>query len=396
MTLTFSVVATDGDARLSTLKSEQQQHDPTIAPVSRSIDTPTFMFYTKQGSVDNITKDLLNSLPHQRVHTLQMLYSDLVQFIDVLDKYQKGVHQFLSVNEHMVFVSLRDSASYQETTFNEQGFSILARKGNKKMGNAEYYNSLKIIKPDMVSSLCFDIPWDSSTKKLKKQLALCSSSVDTVLKDTSFDNSTVIAAVVGSKAENSAMEVNKVTATKDVGGFILSNFGTNESLKEREDQIPKLLALLPASKPRLITGLGSPEEVVYLIEQGIDIINTSYPFSITEWGHALTFEYKYDRIKQQQQATSLNKINLWDAKHVVDTTPIVAGCQCFTCINHTKAYIHHLLNTHEMLSQVLLTIHNISHYLAFFAEIRSVIKQGQFKEYKTLFLAQRSKERDNE
>ncbi|EFA82931.1 hypothetical protein PPL_03709 [Heterostelium album PN500] len=386
MSLSFNIDQQDGLARTANLLVN-----------NKSIATPNILFYTKQGSVDNLTKDLLNNLPFQSTHLLSMLYSDVAQFTDVLEKYGKGAHKFLSVDEHLLFLSLRDSMTYQETSFNETGFNTTSRKGNKRIANQEYVNTLKHIRPDIISSLSFDIPFSSSQKKLTKQLALSSSSLDSILKDQSLDHSSIFASIHGSKSEESVMKSNKEIAAKDVGGFILSNFGTNESVEEREQQIPKLIELLPAQKPRLITGLGSPEEVLFLVENGIDLVNTSYPFKVTEWGHALTFEYKLDKLQQQQQqqqsSTSTpnkpNKINLWDAKYVIDMTPIVEGCQCFTCKNHTKAYIHHLMNTHEMLSQVLLTIHNLSHYLGYFEELRNVIKQKQMKLYKDLFIQQR-------
>ncbi|KAK0576025.1 hypothetical protein LWI29_010809 [Acer saccharum] len=65
-----------------------------------------------------------------------------------------------------------------------------------------------------------------------------------------------------------------------------------------------------------------------------------------------------------------------------DKTPIVQGCSCYTCQNHTKAYINHLLNVHEMLAQILLEIHNTYHYLGFFRSIKYAIKANS-KNFRT-------------
>eukprot|EP01133_Synstelium_polycarpum_P000241 gene241-292_t len=364
----------------------------------KTLSTPTFLFYTKQGSVDNLTKDLLNELPHSSTHLLQLLYSDIVQFSEALEKYGKGAHQFLAYPEHLLFISMRDSNGYQEVTFNEQSFMVQTRKGNQKISAEEFLKTIKAIKPDFFSSLSLDIQWSTSQKKTKKQIVFSKTSLDTLLADKTIDHSTIFANIHGNKDEEIILKSNKETSVKNVGGFILANFGTNESPEDRTIQIPKLIEMLPNDKPRLITGLGSPEDILSLVEMGVDLFNTSYPSTVTEWGNALSFEYNFEQLKKNAaNATDAaaavvteSKLNLWDVKFVIDTTAIIPGCPCFACKNHNKAYIHHLLNTHEMLAQVLLTIHNTSHYLGFFSEIQKSIANQTFAEYKTLFLNQRT------
>jgi len=72
---------------------------------------------------------------------------------------------------------------------------------------------------------------------------------------------------------------------------------------------------------------------------------------MTNAGHAFIFSLNdLDLSKQQQQQT----INLWDTNLRGDIQPILAGCHCYSCQNHARAYIHHLLNAHEMLATVLI------------------------------------------
>jgi tRNA-guanine family transglycosylase len=73
---------------------------------------------------------------------------------------------------------------------------------------------------------------------------------------------------------------------------------------------------------------------------------------MTDAGHAFTFslDVKNDLDSSKNQKT----INLWNTNFCDDTQPLLVGCQCYSCQNHTRAYIHHLLNTHEMLASVLL------------------------------------------
>lgn len=83
------------------------------------------------------------------------------------------------------------------------------------------------------------------------------------------------------------------------------------------------------------------------------------------------------------------KINLRATLYSKDTSAVLEGCTCYTCKNHTKAYINHLLNVHEMLAQTLLELHNTHHYLRFFRLIRESIKAGNFEQFREKFIQSR-------
>ena len=85
-------------------------------------------------------------------------------------------------------------------------------------------------------------------------------------------------------------------------------------------------------------------------------------------------------------------LNLRNRKFMEDCTPILANCACYTCQNHTKAYVQHLLNANEMLAESLLQMHNIFHYLRFFKEIRNQIEKGTFLAYKAHWLNKKSQQ----
>jgi queuine tRNA-ribosyltransferase subunit QTRTD1 len=105
-------------------------------------------------------------------------------------------------------------------------------------------------------------------------------------------------------------------------------------------------------------------------------------------GLALTFSLEPNLSDNQKipPQTTKDKINLRDVCYKFDTRPIVSGCQCYSCTYHSRAYIHHLVNTHEMLANILLTIHNCYHYLEFFRIIRNHLKKNTFLEFKNDFL----------
>lgn len=73
----------------------------------------------------------------------------------------------------------------------------------------------------------------------------------------------------------------------------------------------------------------------------------------------------------------------------MDKRPLVAGCSCFTCANHSRAYMHHLLHTHEMLASVLLEMHNTHWWLRFFSSLQEAIQGGTLQQYRAWFTQRR-------
>jgi len=171
----------------------------------------------------------------------------------------------------------------------------------------------------------------------------------------------------------------KEIAKRNVAGFVLGSFGLGESQEMRTAMIEAILKELPSTKPRILPGVGSPEEILHCVNLGIDLFNSNYPNLLTEWGYAMTFSLNPSISSDVDSRRS--KINLRDKRFQLDQTALAKECSCFTCRNHTKAYLHHLLNTHEMLANVLLIIHNCFHYLEFFRNIRWHIKNGTFSTY---------------
>ena len=83
------------------------------------------------------------------------------------------------------------------------------------------------------------------------------------------------------------------------------------------------------------------------------------------------------------------KVNMWDVGFRKDTGPLVPGCSCFACRNHTRAYVHHLLNVHEMTAQILLELHNLHQMLQWFRDIRTAIREDRLDQLRQKFAGRR-------
>jgi queuine tRNA-ribosyltransferase subunit QTRTD1 len=163
------------------------------------------------------------------------------------------------------------------------------------------------------------------------------------------------------------------------------------------------------------------------VSQGVDLFDSSYPMQATACGYALSFPHTPEAAQQQQQQQEMtspaaapavsnpfgtaassaddvdagagaddSKINLWAVRHRLDKGPLVQGCSCFTCRTHSRAYIHHLLLTHEMLAGVLLEMHNTHWWLGFFGAVREAVQQGRLQQYIEWFMQRRAVQQQQE
>ncbi|KAF9120834.1 Queuine tRNA-ribosyltransferase subunit qtrtd1 [Mortierella sp. 14UC] len=200
----------------------------------------------------------------------------------------------------------------------------------------------------------------------------------------------LFAPVGGAHLEESRIRSAQETAKKEgVDGFVIDTLSLSVLEKEaRLKHVQTSLDHLPAEKPKLLYGIHAPEDVLEAVAMGIDLFDTSYPFQLTEDGMASLYYYGPRPTGQDKSnSQTLRSINLWDDEHGDKFVPILDGCGCYACKDnkHTRAYINHLLKTHEMLATVLLMGHNMYQYSQFFALVRESIQDGTLQEKTAAF-----------
>ncbi|KAL8702013.1 MAG: hypothetical protein Q9201_004620 [Fulgogasparrea decipioides] len=140
---------------------------------------------------------------------------------------------------------------------------------------------------------------------------------------------------------------------------------------------------IPASMrhlPRLaLTDMHGPHDILNQILLGIDLFVPSFVGDATDSGLALTYSFPSPECLQTSQRLELG-INLWSTDYVSDLSPVVEECECYTCKNHHRAYVRHLLNAKEMLAWVLLQIHNYHIMDVFFIGVRQSIANGTLED----------------
>ncbi len=153
------------------------------------------------------------------------------------------------------------------------------------------------------------------------------------------------------------------------------------SVGEPKDEFARILAhtapRLPTHKPRYLMGVGTPEDIVYAVGQGIDMFDCVMPTRNARNGHLFT-RYGDIRIK--------------NAQHRHDTRPLDETCDCYCCRNFSRAYLHHLFRCGEILGARLNTIHNLHYYQTLMRELRETIASGTLDAYTARFHKDRHKD----
>ena len=168
--------------------------------------------------------------------------------------------------------------------------------------------------------------------------------------------------------EQSAGEITAI----DFDGYAIGGLSVGEPEPEMLRMAELTAPMLPTDRPRYAMGLGTPVQLVELVARGVDMFDCVLPTRLARNGTAFTFG---------------GAISLKGAAYREDFRPIEGDCDCFTCQNHTRAYLRHLLNVDEILGLRLLTIHNLRCYLRLMEVVRGHLKAGTFGEFRAAFHA---------
>ena len=128
--------------------------------------------------------------------------------------------------------------------------------------------------------------------------------------------------------------------------------------------------MLPADKPRYLMGVGKPSDIVGAVKRGIDMMDCVLPSRSGRTGQAFTHR---------------GVVNIKNARHQNDPRPLDASCQCPACKNYSRAYLHHVFKSQEIISSMLLTWHNLYYYQDLMAKIREAILDQNFAEFELEF-----------
>jgi queuine tRNA-ribosyltransferase len=124
--------------------------------------------------------------------------------------------------------------------------------------------------------------------------------------------------------------------------------------------------MLPTDRPRYLMGVGTPEDLLFGIAQGVDLFDCVLPTREARHGTLLT---------------SRGRVKIKNAKHRASSAPLDPDCNCYTCKTFTRAYLHHLFRTGEMLGSTLNSIHNLSYTVGLTRAARQALLAETFPDF---------------
>jgi queuine tRNA-ribosyltransferase len=163
-------------------------------------------------------------------------------------------------------------------------------------------------------------------------------------------------------------------ALVDIGfdGYAVGGLAVGEGQEAMFACLDYAPAQLPADKPRYLMGVGKPDDVVGAVERGIDMFDCVLPTRSGRTGQAFTRD---------------GPLNLRNARFAEDQAPLDPGCPCPVCATWTRAYLHHLVRSGEILGAMLMTEHNIWFYQTLMADLRAAIAQTRLTAFANDFRA---------
>jgi queuine tRNA-ribosyltransferase len=158
-------------------------------------------------------------------------------------------------------------------------------------------------------------------------------------------------------------------------GYAVGGLAVGEGQGTMFTVLDHVVPELPADRPHYLMGVGTPHDLVGAVARGIDMFDCVMPTRSGRTGQAFT---------------ARGKVNMRNARHQDDPRPLDENCRCPACTQFSRAYLHHLQRSEEMLGPILLTWHNLTYYQDLMAGMRQAIATGGFADFAADFAEQQA------
>lgn len=352
----FDLITTDGAARRGRLTLAHGQ-----------VDTPAFMPVGTYGTVKAMTPEALTNTGAQ-ICLGNTFHLWLRPGMEVIKQFG-GLHKFMNWDKPI----LTDSGGFQ--VFSLGDLRKISEEGVKfasPIDGAKLFLTPEIsmqIQKDLNSDIvmifdeCTPYPADYKTAAESMRLSLRWARRSRDEHDRLQNTNALFGIVQGGMHE--ALRDESLAGLKDINfnGFAIGGLSVGEPKEDMMRILAHTAPQLPTDKPRYLMGVGTPEDLMDSVEQGIDMFDCVMPTRNARNGHLFTH---------------FGDLKIKNARYKTEEAPLDPTCSCYTCQNFSRAYLHHLFRAGEILSSILNTIHNLHYYQTLMAEMRNAIEHGQF------------------
>ena len=370
----FTLLKTDGQARRGRLELTHGV-----------IETPIFMPVGTYGSVKAMSPDELREIDAQIIlgNTFHLW---LRPGLDIVSKFG-GLHRFIAWDRPI----LTDSGGFQVFSLGamrkitEEGVKFSSPiNGDRLFLSPEISMQIqRALNADIVMQFDECTPYEIEGQPVTREQAGQSMRLSLRWAKRSLDefrcednHNALFAIVQGGMYEDLRDESLAALEQMDFHGVAIGGLSVGEPKEDMQRILRYTGPKLPAQKPHYLMGVGTPEDLVEGVANGIDMFDCVLPTRNARNGWLFT---RYGDLK------------LRNARHKDEDLPIDESCSCNTCRHFSRAYLHHLHRAGEILGARLNTLHNLHYYLQLMREIRASIDAGRFQAFRTQFAADRAR-----
>ncbi|KAM7355618.1 queuine tRNA-ribosyltransferase accessory subunit 2 [Cochliomyia hominivorax] len=361
----------------------------------KQFKTPLLIQVTKGGSIPYLSREVFDHVSKEP-QVLQMSLATMDHMKEALNHFKGGsLAAFVGFKGFPTILTIRDPCELMPSGLNDKDIvPLFTRRGKEPLSVEKYVNLVETFKPDIYQGLCdADTNWDSAKKRIQKSTDRTETFMDACYEQHNnseiLKKSCLYAPIIGGYNKFSrSQSINhaKAKGADLIGGYIFEGFhsyGLTATEVKSEQIVPIMkhcINELPDDKPVLVPGAFTPLVMLQLIRLGVDMFDSSYAYCAAVNFKALSFNFNVNSKKEETKNTEMPFIDITDDGLKEDFNPLIKDCSCLACQKHTRAYIHHLYITSELLGPILLMIHNLHHLMQFFATIHDSISKDNLNE----------------
>lgn len=360
----YTLIAEDGQARRGRIDF----------PNGHTIQTPIFMPVGTLGTVKGLAPEELTALGAEIIlgntfHLMLRPGEDIVAA-------HGGLHQFMHWDKPI----LTDSGGFQVFSLakirqiTEEGVHFRSPIDGRKVFLSPE-RSIQVqhaLNSDIIMQFDECTPYPATYQEAAKSMRLSLRWAARCQAEHGEHPNHLFGIVQGSVYEDLRTESAQALTELGLPGYAVGGLAVGEPADVRHETLELTLPHLPKHKPRYLMGVGRPEDIVEAVSRGIDMFDCVMPTRNARNAYLFT---KYGTLK------------LRNSRYKRDTNPIEEGCDCYTCRHYSRAYLHHLDKSNEMLGGRLNSIHNLHFYLRLIHQLRTAIENQRLSEFKQNFYA---------
>ncbi len=370
MTFTFTLHATDGGARTGVLSTPRG-----------GIRTPAFMPVGTAGTVKALTAGQVLQAGADILlgNTYHLMLRPTAERVARLG----GLHRFMRWDGPI----LTDSGGFQVMSLSairrmsEEAVTFSSHlDGSKHVLTPERSIEIQadLLGSDIVMQLDECVGWPAEEARAREAMELSARwGARSKAAFGARDAQALFGIQQGSTFEPLRRESAERLQETGFDGYAIGGLAVGEGHAAMCEVLDYAPALLPADRPRYLMGVGKPVDLVEAVARGVDMFDCVLPTRSGRHGQAWTWD---------------GPLNLKNARFAEDDAPLDPDSTCPASRDYSKAYLHHLVRSGEILGQVLLSWHNVAHFQALTAAMREAVAGGRFEAFRRAFHARQARD----